>query len=69
MRDEGGRRRPDPATLVAGLLALPVAVLGVTGLSPADVPGLRWVLAAAAVVTGVAILVAGLRNSRGAPDD
>lgn len=66
---ERRRRGPDPLALVAGILSLLVAGAGITGVSPAAVVDLRWVLAGTAVVVGVALLLAGLRNSRATSDD
>jgi hypothetical protein len=52
-------RGPDPVALLAGLAALAVAVLALTGsLTAVD---LRWVLAGGAVVVGVVVLVAASR--------
>ncbi|MFP5019881.1 hypothetical protein [Pseudonocardia phyllosphaerae] len=62
-------RNTDPVALVAGLFALVGGGFGVAGTSPAELLDLRWVLAAAAVLAGLAILVAGLRNSRATSDD
>ncbi|MFP5069703.1 hypothetical protein ACLFMI_08545 [Pseudonocardia nantongensis] len=64
-----GRRRSDLIALVAGVLSLLVAGTGIAGVSPADVVDLRWVLAAVAVLAGILLLVAGLRNSRTGSDD
>ncbi|MBC3193892.1 hypothetical protein H7X46_22790 [Pseudonocardia sp. C8] len=63
------KRRPDVLTLVAGLLSLLVAAAGITGTGPWEIVDLRWLLAGTAVVAGIAFLVAGLRNSRGASGD
>lgn len=70
-RDSTGtrRRRPDLIALVAGVLSLLVAGIGIAGVSPADMVDLRWVLAAVAVLAGILLLVAGLRNSRATSDD
>lgn len=66
---DGRRRGPDALALVVGVLSLLVAGAGIAGVSPVDVVDLRWVLAGAAVVAGIALLVAGLRNSRATSDD
>ncbi|ALE72247.1 MULTISPECIES: hypothetical protein [unclassified Pseudonocardia] len=66
---EVGRRRPDVVALVAGILALLVAVSGLTGVGPWEFVDLRWLLAGTAVVAGIAFLVASLRNSRAPSDD
>ncbi|ANY07468.1 hypothetical protein [Pseudonocardia sp. HH130630-07] len=63
------RRRPDPLALVAGLIALVIAVAGLTGVGPWEYVDLRWLLAGVAVVVGIVFLVASLRNSRGTSDD
>lgn len=63
------RGRVDPLAMVVGVLALLVAGFGITGTSRVGVVDLRWVLAGAAVVGGLALLVAGLRNSRATSDD
>ncbi|MEQ3550630.1 hypothetical protein WIS52_09130 [Pseudonocardia nematodicida] len=57
-------RRPDAVALIAGLLSLLVAVLGITGSDLLTVVDLRWVLAGAAVLAGIAFLVASLRHAR-----
>lgn len=70
MAEPGRRgRRADPVALLAGVLSLLVAGTGIAGLSPVEVVDLRWVLAAAAVLAGCALLAAGLRNSRSTSDD
>jgi hypothetical protein len=54
------RRRPDPVTLLVGLMAIAVAVMAFVGKVPAFDP--RWVLAGGAVVAGLMLLVASLRR-------
>jgi hypothetical protein len=51
---------PDPLALVAGLTAIVIAVLALTGTLAAIDP--RWVLAIAAVGIGCAVLVVTLRR-------
>ncbi len=53
------RRRPDPVTLLVGLMAIAVAVMAFVGQVPAFDP--RWLLAGGAVVAGLLLLVASLR--------
>jgi hypothetical protein len=54
------RPGPDPLALVAGLAAILVAVLALTGTIVSVDP--RWVLALGAVGVGLAVLVATLRR-------
>ncbi len=55
-------RRPEPLTLVTGLLALTLAVFAFLGeLPPIDV---RWVLAGGAALLGLALLVSSVRGRR-----
>ena len=54
------RSGPDPLALVAGLTAIVIAVLALTGSLAAVDP--RWVLAIAAVGVGCAVLVVTLRR-------
>ena len=55
-----GRPGPDPLALVAGLTAVVVAVLALTGALAAVDP--RWVLALGAVGVGLAVLLVTLRR-------
>jgi fatty acid desaturase len=58
--DPARRSGPDPLALVAGLTAIVIAVLALTGSLAAVDP--RWVLAIAAVGVGCAVLVVTLRR-------
>lgn len=54
------RRSPDPVALVAGLVAVVLAVLAMVGVLAAVDP--RWVLAGGAVAVGLAVLLTTLRK-------
>lgn len=55
-------RRPEPLTLVTGLLAIVLAVFAFVGeLPPVDV---RWVLAGGAAAMGLVLLVSSVRGRR-----
>lgn len=59
---ETGRRRPEPVTLVAGLLAIVLAVFAFVGELPPIDP--RWVLAVGAALLGLVLLVSSMRGRR-----
>ncbi|MGI9062606.1 MAG: hypothetical protein ACR2FQ_02110 [Pseudonocardiaceae bacterium] len=57
------RRLPDPLTLLAGLVALAIAITALVGgpgwLPPVD---LRWILAGSAMTVGAILLLGSLRR-------
>ena len=55
-------RRPEPLTLLTGLLALTLSVAAFVGELPAI--DLRWVLAGGTALLGLALLVGSLRGRR-----
>lgn len=59
------RRRPEPVTLLVGLLSLGMAMAAFVGEVP-DLSGLdaRWLLAGGAAVVGLLLLVGSLRGRR-----
>jgi len=58
------RRTPDPLTLVAGVIALAVSAIALTGWTPQISFDPRWVLAGGAVLLGVLLLVSSMRRPR-----